>query len=90
MDKSMEEKTFVGYMYGRFKNDQGEMQSYCNAFMLEDFAGSVSNDYCYDGQKAVKYPCVSPAVFQNVPVGAKVQCYFDSKKKISYMVQIDG
>lgn len=31
----MEEKVFVGYGYGRFKNDRGDMQEYCNVFMLE-------------------------------------------------------
>ena len=50
----MEEKVFVGYGYGRFKNDRGDMQEYCNVFMLEDFTGSESDDYHFGGQKAVK------------------------------------
>ena len=35
----MEEKTFVGFNYGRFQNDEGRMQDYCNVFMLEAFGG---------------------------------------------------
>jgi len=34
----------------------------------------------------VKYGCVSPDVFKDIKVGTKVKCFFDSKKKISYMV----
>ena len=82
----MEEKVFVGFGYGRFKNDKGEMQSYCNAFMLEEFTGDQNEDYHYGGQKAVKYGCTSPDVFQDIAPGTRVKCFFDSKKKISYMV----
>ena len=55
----MEVKIFVGYNYGRFQNDKGEWQDYCNAFMLEEFSGSENNDYHFGGQKAVKYGCRS-------------------------------
>ena len=82
----MEEKVFVGFGYGRFKNDKGEMHSYCNAFMLEEFAGDQNEDYHYGGQKAVKYGCTSPDVFKDIAPGTRVKCFFDSKKKISYMV----
>lgn len=82
----MEEKTFVGFNYGRFQNDEGRMQDYCNVFMLEAFGGEENNDYHFSGQKAVKYGCVSPDVFKDIKVGMKVKCFFDSKKKISYMV----
>ena len=41
----MEEKTFVGFNYGRFQNDEGRMQDYCNVFMLEAFGGEENNDY---------------------------------------------
>lgn len=82
----MEEKVFVGFGYGRFKNDKGEMQSYCNAFMLEEFTGDQNEDYHYGGQKAVKYGCTSPDVFKDIAPGTRVKCFFDSKKKISYMV----
>ena len=86
----MEEKIFVGYGYGRFKNDtNGSMQEYCNAFMLEDFYGEQNNDYHFGGQKAVKYKCVSPDVFKNIPVGSRVQCWFDSRGRISAMQAID-
>lgn len=85
----MEEKIFVGYGYGRFKNDKGEMQSYCNAFMLEEFNGDQNEDYHFGGQKAVKYGCTSPDVFAGIEPGTRVNCFFDSKKKISYMIPAD-
>ena len=90
MDQSMEEKIFVGYGYGRFKNDQGAMQDYCNVFMLEDFNGQEGPDYHFAGKKAVKYRCASPDVFKGINLGATVQCYFNSKNSISYIVAVDA
>ena len=90
MDKSMEEKIFVGYGFGRFQNDQGVMQSYCNVFMLEDFNGTENDDYHFGGKKAVKYRCEKPEIFANIEFGATVQCYFNSKNMISYMVPVDN
>jgi hypothetical protein len=81
----MEEKVFVGYGYGRFKNDRGEMQDYCNVFMLEDFTGSENNDYHFGGQKAVKYRCLKPELFKDLVPGERVRCFFDGKGRISYM-----
>lgn len=80
-----EVKVFVGYGYGRFKNEEGKMQDYCNVFVLEEFSGDENSDYHYGGQKAVKYRCVSSNVFSDLPIGAKVECYFDSRKRISFM-----
>lgn len=82
----MEEKMFVGFGYGKFQNDRGEMQDYCNVFVLEGFNGAENADYHFGGQKAVKYGCVSPKVWEGIQPGTKVQCYFDSRKKVSYMV----
>ena len=85
----MEEKTFVGYGYGRFKNDDGQMQNYCNVFVLEDFAGTENEDYHFAGQKAVKYGCVSPEVYEGIEFGTKVMCFFDSRRKVTYMIAAD-
>lgn len=85
----MEVKVFVGFNYGRFESDKGEKQSYCNAFMLEEFAGDQNEDYHFGGQKAVKYGCTSPDVFKGIEPGTTVKCFFDSKKKISYMIPAD-
>ena len=85
----MEEKEFVGYSYGRFKDDQGRMRDYCNIFVLEPFSGSENDDYHFSGRKAVKYGCVSTGVFEGIDVGTRVMCFFDSKKKVSYMVLAD-
>ena len=86
----MEEKVFVGYGYGRFKNDRGEMQDYCNVFVLEDFNGTENADYRFGGQKAVKYRCVNAKVFDGVKIGDRVQCYFDGRGRISFMVSLEG
>lgn len=82
----MEEKTFVGYGFGRFQTKDNRMQDYCNVFVLEDFKGEENNDYHFSGQKAVKYGCVSPDVFKDIKVGTRVCVFFDSNKKISYMI----
>lgn len=82
----MEEKTFVGYGFGRFTADGGRQQDYCNVFMLEDFTGVENDDYHFAGQKAVKYGCTSPDVFKDIKPGTRVRVFFDSKKKISYMI----
>ena len=81
----MEEKVFVGYGYGRFKNDRGEMQDYCNVFVLEDFTGDEGKDYHYGGRKAVKYRCQSAEVFKDIEIGSRVECYFDGKGRIILM-----
>lgn len=86
----MEEKTFVGYGYGRFQTDDGLMQEYCNVFMLEDFTGSESGDYHFGGQKAVKYKAVGQQVFRDIEPGTRVQCYFDSRQRVSYMVPVEA
>lgn len=85
----MEEKIFVGYGYGKFKNDEGNMQEYCNVFVLEEFSGDENSDYHYGGQKAVKYRCTNSEVFDGIPFGSKVECYFDSKKRICLMTIAD-
>ena len=82
----MEEMIFVGYNYGRFENDEGNMQDYCNAFVLESFSGAENKDYHFSGQKAVKYSCTGPDVFKDIEIGSKVKVFFNGKRKISYMV----
>lgn len=86
----MEEKVFIGYGYGRFENNQGQMQDYCNVFMLEDFNGTQNADYHFGGQKAVKYRCVNPKVWGDITVGTRVMVSFDSKQRISYMVPVEA
>ena len=84
----MEEKIFVGFNYGRFTNDDGELQDYCNVFVIEDFTGSENQDYHFGGQKAAKYGCVEPKVWEGIVPGTRCQFYFNSKKKVSYMVPV--
>lgn len=85
----MEEKIFVGYGYGRFETDSGQMQDYCNVFMLESFNGNENDNYHFGGQKAVKYRCLNPDIWKDIKFGSCVQCYFDSKNRISFMVAVD-
>jgi len=85
----MEKKKFVGYSYGRFQTERGEWRDYCNAFMLEEFTGTESADYHFSGQKAMKYACISPDVFNGIVPGTEVWCYFDSKGKITHMEPVN-
>lgn len=84
----MEGKTFVGCGCGRFKTDDGQMRDYCSVFVSKNFTGAESNEYHLGGQKAVKYGCTSPDVWKDVKPGTRVQCYFDSHKKIRYMSMV--
>ena len=81
----MEEVIFTGYNYGRFQRDDGQYQDYCNIFVLQAFGGSDNQDYHFGGQKAMKYPCVSPEVFKDITPGARVQIALNTAKKVSYM-----
>jgi len=85
----MEEKIFVGYNYGRFKTEIGEMRDYASVYFLEEFGGTMNSDYCYAGQKATKFACIKPEVWKDCEIGQLVRCFFDSKKRITYMVPAD-
>lgn len=86
----MEEKTFVGYSYGTFRDDGGVEHEYCSAFMLEDFPGEQSDSRHFGGRCAVKYKCEGPAVFQKIPPGSLVKCYFTSKGRLAFMQLAGG
>ena len=85
----MEEKIYVGYGYGRFDAGKGVMQEYCNVFVLEDFYGNENNDYYFGGHKAVKYKCLKPDIFKDIPIGSRVYCSFDSRSAVTFMQVID-
>lgn len=85
----MEEKVFVGFNYGTFVTDDGEVKEYCNVFMLESFSGDATASYHFGGQKAVKYGCDGPSVFAGIDPGTKVECYFNSRKKITKMISVN-
>ncbi len=84
----MEQKVFVGFNYGTFTTDEGERRDYANAFMLEPFDGDASANYHFGGQRAMKYGCVGPEVWAGIDPGATVECYYNSKRKISKMVPV--
>lgn len=66
----MEEKTFVGYGYGKFQNDRGEMQPYCNVFVLENFNGTENADYHSAARKLLStsvFPLMSGKILRWVP-----------------------
>ncbi len=81
----MEELVFVGCSYGRFKNGNGEIIDYCHIHVLEPFTGNQSSDYHFDGMKASKYSCVSSDVFKDIPLNSKIRCFFDSKRRVSFI-----
>ena len=64
-----------------------EILSRCDHTLLRTDAGSAEIRQLCD--EAVKYGCVSPDVFKDIKVGMKVRCFFDSKKKVSYMVAVN-
>ena len=37
----------------------------------------------------VKYGCVSPEVYKDIKPGTRARSFFDSRKKVSYMVPVD-
>lgn len=82
----MDEMIYIGYNFGRFQNDQGNMQDYCNVFMIAEHAGQESADYHFGGQKCLKVKCASPEVFKDIQPGTRVQCFFNVHRQISYMV----
>lgn len=84
----MEEKVFVGYNFGKFQADDGAMRDYCNVFVIEEHGGQENADYHFGGQKSAKYKCVGPEVFKDIQPGTRVQCYFDSYRRVSYMVPV--
>lgn len=86
----MEEKTYIGFSYGSFLDDRGVNREYCSVFMIEDFSGDQSETRHYGGQKAVKYKCDSPKVFEGIAPGSQVKCYFSSSGKLAYMQIIGG
>lgn len=85
----MNEKIFVGYGYGNFENTKGQMQPYCNVFMLEDFSGTENANRRFAGQKAAKYRCLSPDVWKDIDIGTRVTCFFDNYQRVIYMAPVD-
>ncbi|MCD7768711.1 MAG: hypothetical protein LUH36_01130 [Oscillospiraceae bacterium] len=81
----MEEKTYVGYSFGTFRDDAGMEHSYCSVYMLEPFVGEESANRHFGGMNAVKYRCDSPDIFKDVAPGTEVQCYFSGKGKLAFM-----
>lgn len=84
----MEEVIFVGFNYGRFRTVTGQMQDYCNVFVLQDFSGTENQDYHYSGQKAAKYACTSPDVFKGIATNTRVRIALNTAKKVSYMAPV--
>lgn len=81
----MEEKKYVGYSHGTFRDDAGMEHSYCSVYMLEPFVGEESASRHFGGQCATKYRCVDPGVIRNIAVGTTVMCYFDSKGRLAFV-----
>ena len=86
----MEEKIFVGYGFGRFQNEKGRMQEYCNVFVNEPFTREDDFDHRSGGMRSAKYKCINSDAFKDIPTGSTVHCYFDSYGRICDMVIADA
>ena len=81
--------TFVGWAKGRFKRDDGEMQSYCNIYVISPVSTFESEDYKAFGLKAEKKACICPDRLDALNPGDKVQLFFDDKNRVA-MVALEG
>lgn len=83
----MEQEVFtvVGYQHGSFESKTGDNVPYANLFVLQDMAGEQNDKYHFCGAKALKVPCVDSAVLSDVKLGNRVNLYFDSKKRVTFV-----
>ncbi len=81
---------FVGYGYGRFKNDKGEMQDYASIFVLSPVSDFESDDFHALGYKSEKKRCLSSDVFlgEDLKPGDRLKLFFDDKQRV-IMVALD-
>lgn len=86
----MEEKTYVGYSFGSFRDDNGVQREYCSVYMLEDFSGEQSETRHFGGQSAKKYGAMSPDIFAKIAPGTRVRCYFDSKGRLAFLQPVSS
>ena len=77
------EYIFTGWAAGQFENDKGEKQPYANIYVISPVSDYVSEDYKAEGFKAEKLKCASPAVWESLTPGEKVQLFFDSKGRVA-------
>ena len=80
---------FVGWAKGQFKRDDGNMQPYCNMYVISPVSTYVSEDYKASGFKAEKMKCLSSEVLDGLNPGDKVRLFFDDKQRVS-MVALEG
>jgi len=73
---------FVGWASGQFKNDQGKMTPYANMFVLSPVSSFESEDYKAYGMKAEKKKCLSPEIWKDLEIGARVKLFFDDKQRV--------
>lgn len=82
VDTSYPGYVFVGWAAGRFQNDQGQMTSYANMFVLSPVSSYKSEDYIAYGLKAEKKKCLSPEVWKDLEIGSRVKLFFDDKQRV--------
>ena len=78
---------FVGWAKGRFKRDDGQMQSYCNMYVISPVSAYTSEDYQAGGFKAEKLSCVGPELLDGLMPGERVKLFFDDRKRVSFTVK---
>ena len=78
---------FVGWAKGRFKRDDGQMQFYCNMYVISPVSTYTSEDYQAGGFKAEKKPCAVPELLDGLAPGDRVKLFFDDKHRVSFVAK---
>ena len=87
----MEEKIFLGYQFGSFKDKDGFTRGFCSAFFMEPFPSGVQNpDYHTYGYRAMKYKLASPLLAKGLEPLDVAEVYFSSKVTITKLVKLEG
>lgn len=88
VDGNYEGYVYVGHAVGRFENDLGEKQPFCNLYVLSPVSSYSSEDYSASGFKAEKKKCVSSDVINGLTIGDRVRLFFDDRQRV-VMVAVD-
>ena len=83
----MEEKTFMGAQWGKFKTEMGNKMNYASVFVLEPFPDIQNEDYHSVGLKSAKYKLADPALMDGLEPFDVVEVYFSSKGVVTKLVK---
>lgn len=91
VDSNYKGYVFLGWAFGRFTTEQGEVKDYANIYTLSPVSDFVSDDYQASGFKAEKHKCESVNVWKdlNLVPGDRVRLLFDDKKRVVMILRND-